>query len=194
MDNLYFQSRNRLSSLKVSSTEQNKKSMFDICGCKYPICVCSTEVKKYFNQYAAPPEDILSREERLSCCSMCGKTDNLISVGTYSVCKQGKCGDRYRRYHFNTGPKQSLLFGVPYIWQSNFSTDIHYRRENCLPLPNQLDIHGRVVDLTCSFCGIQNPKVIAHPRVLKRYRNNTFCKNEHCFNSFVWMVDHIGYS
>jgi hypothetical protein len=167
--------------LKVKSEQKNKlKSIFEPCD--FTCYSKNVEV-----QDVALPEDVLSRAEILSCCSMCGKTENLISYFTYSVCEQGDCADRYRLYHFNTGPKKDLSSGIPYIWQSKFSADVSYRKKHCLPVSG-------LRHLSCSFCGAQNSQVVEHPRIPKRYRNNTFCRNGHCFNSFVWMVDHIGYS
>jgi hypothetical protein len=176
--------------LKVNSfsTKQGglKNSIFDPCDCTNTVCTCLPVKKVTRIHDVLPPEDILSRNEILSCCSMCGKTENLISCGTFSVCKEGKCSDRFRGYHFRTGIKKCLSFGIPYIWKSDFASDKSYRAEHCIPLPlRQLDDHGKVINLVCCFCGAQSSKVVAHPRIPKPYGCNTFCKNKDCFNSFT---------
>src|SRR5580765_5561711 len=117
-------------------------------------------------------------------CGMCGSTENLhhseVVPGNYSwyiFCKGGKCFDQYRDYAYYTN---NLTNGIPYLW-TLYSNEKYYSK-----VPERVVSEtGEVEDLTCAYCGDKSPNVISHPRVPKKYKFTSFCKNDVCYKDFV---------
>src|SRR5579862_4550590 len=121
-----------------------------------------------------------------NCSAWCGQKTFLFNFkrtgypGATLFCRYKNCFENYGK---SLGSYSAdLSNGVPHIWQYvNVSTN---NPRYCKVPEHEMDSKGRLIDLICMCCGIQNDNVISHPLVPEKYAATSFCKNETCYSSF----------
>jgi hypothetical protein len=132
------------------------------------------------------------RKPAYNFCAWCGQKHGLFNFKTTGYrgitlfCKLGDCFENYGQSLGTTSA--DLTNGIAYIWQYVKAS----KKSPCCQVPKrEFNSNGRMIDLICMYCGVQNSNVISHPLVPEQYDATSFCKNKVCYPRFTEYVDKI---
>jgi hypothetical protein len=165
--------------MKVGTMDEVVSALFEVLPSD--LCVSGVQRNRHIPRY--------------SFCAMCGNRERLhnfkttpSSYGSITLfCRRTNC---YQNYGQCLGVSSDLSNGVPFIWAKVVNTERHLKYFCRVP-DRKRNAKGRLIDLTCMYCGIQSVNVVSHPRVPKKYEHTSFCKNKVCYSSFTYYVDNV---